>query len=287
MEAFLMKKNFRDVGLILSLIFILTIGGYWLIHYHKQEKFDQYIGLLGEKLLAMVPESSEKRTLERMFKNIEQKVEDKQVAPEQIEQIAADIMNITNITDSVSIEEAEAILSIAEVPAGQGAEEQINKLKPALPVKPIDEKRWQEMRDRIKSVYLFHENLNDRIKELSIESNVMYHAKEDLHIVMDSKLKSDSLLIADSMLKKELDLLEEEKILIWHNNFEIDLQKKLKKLEEKLEKDELQNLNRIKIKEYLQIIESVDGLDSLLMKAQIDLDSIVIPEIEIIIDQIE
>lgn len=280
-----MKKNIRDIGLILSLAFILTVGGYWLIQYLKQENIDHYIGLLGEKLLAMVPESSEKRTLESMFKTFEKKVEEKQVAPEQVEKIAADIMNITNITDSLSFEEAEAILNIAQVPAEKGAENQIIKLKPVLPVKPIDEKRWQEMRKRVKSVYLFHEKLNNRIKERSIESNVMYHADKDLHIILDSKLKSDSLLIADSLLKKELELLEEEKILIWQNNFEKDLQKKLKELEKELNRTDLVNITRIKVRDYMQIIESFDGLDSLLMKAKIDLDSLEIPEIEIKIDQ--
>ena len=108
-----MKIKGKDTGLILSLVFIIAVGAYWLMLDLRNNNFDQYLSLLGEKLLAMIPESSEKRTIENMFTDFKQDVKEKKITPEQVEQVAAGIMNITNMSDTVSVDEAQAILDIA------------------------------------------------------------------------------------------------------------------------------------------------------------------------------
>jgi len=195
-------------------------------------------------------------------------------------------MNITNISDTISIEEARAILNFSK--------DAQDSLAPAasakgLPVKKsIDEKRWQEMQKRIESVYLFNETLKERSREIVEEPHLLYNVGDELHIIIDSKLKSDSLLKFDSLLVKELEQLEDEKMIIWQEDFNTKIKEKLKELEMNIkiinQDKKALNLARIKIFENLQLLKSINGLDSVLIEADIHLDSLDIPPINIKIE---
>ena len=279
-----MKIKGKDTGLILSLVFIIAVGAYWLMLDLRNNNFDQYLSLLGEKLLAMIPESSEKRTIENMFTDFKQDVKEKKITPEQVEQVAAGIMNITNMSDTVSVDEAQAILDIAGDIKHPNA-----SVSGPMPVEnSVDEMKWKKMQERLKSMYLFNEELKKRMQKIDEEPYLLYNVGNELQVIIDSKIKSDSLLQRDSILVNEMRQLEKDKLIIWHDNFEKEIQDKLKDVEKKMKlinkNSKALDLARIKILGNLEIINSIDGLDSLKIKADINFDSLEIPSIDIRID---
>ena len=77
-----MFKKVKDLAFSLVLIFLIAVGVYWLMVEMQKDYLNHYIGLLGDKLIALVPESSEKRTLQSFFDDFKQQVENQEVSPE-------------------------------------------------------------------------------------------------------------------------------------------------------------------------------------------------------------
>ncbi len=101
-----MMKKVKDLTFSLMLIFVVAIGIYWLMVELQKDYLDHYLSLLGEKLIELVPESSEKRSLKTFFDDFKTQVENQEVTPEQVEKVAAGILNISNLKDSISVAEA-------------------------------------------------------------------------------------------------------------------------------------------------------------------------------------
>ena len=105
-----MIKKIRDLSFTIVLIFLIAIGIYWIMEQLQNDYLDQYINILGEKLISMVPESSEKRALSEMFDQFKTKIEKNEVSPEQVEKIAADIFNFTLLSPSAAVNQATAMV---------------------------------------------------------------------------------------------------------------------------------------------------------------------------------
>jgi len=278
-----MRKKFRDYGLIASLVFIIAIGGYWILQQVKQESLGHYVGLLGEKLLAMVPESSEKRTIEKMFSNFQTQVEEKQLAPEQVEEVAAGIINISNISDTVSVAEAEAILGGAVV----SPKEKRERIELRVETEPKGEvniaqerEKWDKLQKRLKDVYVFNERLKKRTEDREAEQRYMYHIDKNLKIIADSKIRPalEAENRSNRQIEREMRELERQNIIIWREDLQSQLKEQVKMVEEKLkqlqESKELRNLAKIKVLQNLNLDAKLKGLDTLIINEIYNLDSL-------------
>jgi hypothetical protein len=275
-----MNKKLRDYGLIASLVFIIAVGAYWIFQEFKRESIEHYMDLLGQKLLAVVPESSEKRTLEKMFSNFQEQVQEKQVTPEQVEEVAAGIMNITNISDTVSVAEAEALLGTVVVSPKELNEKIELRVEtvPRAKAEPASEaKKWDDLQDRLKSVYVFNERLKRRSKERAARERYMYHVDKGLRIIADSEVRPGITKDANRQLHEELIKLEKHNIVIWRENLKKEIEEKAKMVEEKLkelqESRNLKNYATIKVLQQLHFTEKMKGLDSIVINALMKLDS--------------
>ena len=76
-----MVKKLRDLSFSIILIFLIAVGMYWIMEQLQKDYLPQYISLLGEKLISMVHESSDKYALS---KEIEQLKKDYSVNPKKI-----------------------------------------------------------------------------------------------------------------------------------------------------------------------------------------------------------
>ena len=192
-----LRKKLRDVSFSIVVVFLVAIGVYWLMEQLEKDYLDQYISILGEKLVAMVQEGTEKTAVKDIFDQFRNDVGNDLVSPEQVEQVAADILNIDNLTDSISFVEAQAIL-----------EPPLPPVPPAKGISKGESKAWRELEQKLERVYRFEERAKF-IPELK------FQVDNNLKIILDEKSKE---LIANSEHKHivvDLRELENENSLVW------------------------------------------------------------------------
>jgi len=191
-------KKARELGFSIILIFLIAVGIYWIMEQLQKDYLDQYINILGDKLLAMVPESSEKEALTDLFGQFRTQVEKKEISPEQVEKVAQDIYNLSNISDSISFAEASALIRVPE-------------LEKVPEPTPDDYKRWRKLERRLETVYKFEEKAK-HIDELH------YQVDGELNIIVDSKIKPLLSKEQNLQIGVELENLEKNNALIWMNS---------------------------------------------------------------------
>ena len=73
---------------------------FFLVKDHKEDlsnALDNSLDFIGSKLNAMVTEPTEKQAVTKAYNDFKQKVLDKKVLPEQVESIAANILNLSRL----------------------------------------------------------------------------------------------------------------------------------------------------------------------------------------------
>jgi hypothetical protein len=259
-----MKIKNLNFGLILSLGLLIAIGSYWFVKKVPVDGIEFYIDLMGEKLMTLVQKEQEKEDLALKYDQFKEKVREKKVDPEKVEQMAAAIINLSNAKDTLSLIEAESLIEIA-VPILQGEE-------PLLHVEPEPEE-WIELNDRLNRVYELEEQLKERELMLPRESAISYRVDEDLNVIIDSRVRET--LEEEEVLKK----LEIEHRIVWIDSMEEKLEENLIQLNARvkaLHNDEAlhNNLLELKIITHQAAGRAILALDSLETLFEIDLDSL-------------
>jgi hypothetical protein len=272
-----MAEKKHDFGLILSLGLIIAIGGYWFVKEVQMDSVEHYIDLLGDKLVDLVPKETEKQELAEIYDEFKSKVKEKKIRPENVEQVASAIINLSNVSDSVTFAEAEALIRIA-IP-----EIRVDSLD-ILHIPDIEatSEEWEALQDRLSSVYKAEELLHDKATSLPETSMPRYRIDEKLNVIIDNKVRAD--LKREELLKK----LEDDKRLFWKDSVAESMEKELHKLEIELKtlSDEMDVQHHILKLQVLTrpIHEGIDiDIDSLDLVTILNLDSledIVTKEIE-------
>ena len=107
-----MWKAFKNI-VILFLILIVSAGIYWLVYLDKESKGDvlEYaMSLLGNDLMAMVPESIDKKEVRERYDELVSHAKQQKIEPAQLETLASNIMNLRNSQRTITPQQAEAIL---------------------------------------------------------------------------------------------------------------------------------------------------------------------------------
>lgn len=216
-----MFKKVKDLAFSLVLIFLIAVGVYWLMVEMQKDYLNHYIGLLGDKLIALVPESSEKRTLQSFFDDFKQQVENQEVSPEQVERVAAGILNISNLKDSISVTEARAVLRLGRAePDSQIREKRgIAVVRSKRSSSKESELRWRDLGERLESIY----KLDQKIKAMPDSIKPLYRFDSNLNIVIDDHARALLHQKKFQMMSKEIQELEKEKALIWQENVSKEL----------------------------------------------------------------
>ena len=239
-----MRKKLRDISFSIVVVFLVAIGVYWFMEQLEKDYLDQYISILGEKLTSMVRDSSEKTAVKELFDQFRSDVGNDQVSPEQVEQVAADILNIDNLTDSISFLEARAILEpLPPMPVEKGSVKEYGKA-------------WRDLEQRLERVYRFEE----RAKFIP---DLNYQVDRQLKIIIDERSRD---LIAKSEHKHivlELKELEKEKSLIWIKELNDTMQKRKAEII-KIRHDSTRMAKEKELKLIQSINFSVDSLNTVL-----------------------
>jgi hypothetical protein len=263
-----MAKRKRDYGLILSLGLIIAIASYWFVKEVPMDGVGHYVDLLGDKLMALVPGEQDKEEVAAIYDEFRNQVKDKKVSPENVEQVASAIINLSNASDSLTLSEAKAVMRIAirDIPVDSFGLIYV----PDIEATPEE---WEELNERLSNVYHVEESLRDHAIVTPEGPMPQYRVDEKLNIVIDNRVKAD--------LKREqlLEDLEEQDLIFWKDSVSENMEKDLHKLEIELKElsadIEIQhNMLKLKVLTHPVGEEVIIVLDSLDIVTMVNWDSL-------------
>ncbi|MFQ5603372.1 MAG: hypothetical protein ACE5HS_08905 [bacterium] len=281
-----MWAGLRKIAYFFSVL-IIAAGIYLAFYAEKevqQNVLEYSLNLMGEKLLAMVPEGEGKDKLSEMYEGFKQRAVEGELAPEQIETVAANILNVSNSDSSLTPEQAEAVLRSAMMVPRAG-------MPPAPPLVPGEERsfqipptapeRWQHLGKRVKAMFEFNEHMHRAMREQAfnrreLARKIRFRVKNGLNLALDTRLRPFMEEKEFQQVREEMKALEKERLLHWHENLSEELEREMTELRQQLESMQ-ESLNELKDTQFLESLEGLEALKNLEHLKQIpyiDADSI-------------
>ena len=200
-----MWESFRKIGFVLAAL-IISVAIYLTFYAEeevKQNVLEYSLDLMGEKLLALVPDGTEKNKLTELYQDFKERASKGNVAPQQIESMAANILNTSNTETELTPQQAEGILRsalLAPTPIPEfpyiepGSEEE----PPQLASVPKPE-RLQFVGKRVKTMFELNEKVYIAIKTNAVKHHekarqIHYRVKNGLNIIMALPICTPHLL---------------------------------------------------------------------------------------------
>jgi len=230
---------------VLLAIFVLILSAAIFFFLVKDQQFTDDIlkstlQLFGDDLMAMVPDGEEKELLKKKYDEFLHKADQEELPPEEIERVAAVILNLTTQDTVVQAEDALSALNLnnedliytPKVPFPKQAPEKrifdkISKKDRPPRLEPFDwnEEDKREMAERLTKVKDFHKKIHKRIQHdttlKALQNQVLFNADSGLTVALNIRLKEDMAMLAeDKALQEQMEMLEKENILIWKATIE-------------------------------------------------------------------
>jgi hypothetical protein len=258
----------RDYGLILSLGILIAAGSYWIVKELPTEKFDYYLDLLGQRLVELVPAQNDKEQLSAKYDQLKDRVKEKEIEPENLEKMAAAIINLSNARDTLSLKEAELLIEIA---LDSVAEVENNRDK--LIEADLSPEKWENLHNRL--------GIIDELDKKLEHDPVISGPRPDRNYRVDNRLN----IIIDSRERKKLEneefirKLEEEKRVVWMHDMVENLKKDLQTMEKELAQKKNIYTKDIDLKQLKVLVQPVIDrgimiIDSLKIVSDISWDSL-------------
>lgn len=295
-----MKDTFKKIGFFLVTIAITAVI-VWALFLDKESQQDTLsysLNLLGDRLMAMVPESNDKASVQELYDKFVTQAKQQEVPPEKIETVAANILNVSNMEQEITSEQAKALLEVSlsnPVKIERGATDSIEiqvmaKTSPVIVIPPPPEKvkaqvgDYQKLGDRLVVVCESNKEMREAMREYAknMKAHQMhYRIDKDLRLIMDEKFKERLKEKKFRRLSKQLQEAERKKIIVWHKDFSEKFQKDMERLKvelESLEKlkqlEQLEKLEQLKNLEALKSLQSLKSLEALKYVPVVNSDSI-------------
>ena len=269
-----MNKIFKDIGFF---IIVLALAGlvFWLLHVEKetsQNALESALRLLGEDLLTKVQSTEEQDSVKQMYDEFLEDAVQKRVPPEKIEQLAANILNLSKVDTMISPEQAEAIMAISLAPMPHMesypsiCEDSIPSAPisvphPVLPSQEFSAREWEELGERIKTLHSVNRDLRKsreekrkERKEREEDLQVEFNLKDNLKLKVSPRIYD---LIVDSQLYRSLEVLEDSDIVEWEENADEDIATELALLH--MEMDSLHETVEIRNIEFIRLLEKLES----------------------------
>ncbi len=273
-----MGKALKNIGFFLVTI---TITGviFWLVFLDKESKSDimEYsLTLLGDKLMAMVPDNSDKSSVKNFYDSFVKQAKAKEIAPKQVEYVVANIFNLSNLDTMLTPEQAEAVLkySLEASLKLERIEDQfkdsiatsekvsVSRLQGVVAAKHFSPEKWDDLGIRIQELNNVNDELKRAMKEHSLkmkEKHLQMHYRIDkgLRLTIDPQLREKFRQKKYRRLSKKLRKMEEKDLVEWRKNFRKEM------VDMRLELNELRKLKKLEQLEKLEELKELKGLGSL------------------------
>lgn len=291
-----MGKALKNIGIFLTSI-MLTGFIFWLVFLDKQSQenvLEFSLNLLGDKLMAMVPDGNEKASIKNLYDNFVKQATAQEVNPEQVEFVAANILNLSNMDTTLRPQQAEAFLKYSlETPINidRISNQDIDTIKESKSTgltknsqKPntiFDKKQWADLGDRIQKFCFVNDELQKVMDETTRDMRekqlqMYFRMDKGLKIELDSEIKIRLEEKQCELLSKKLDRLEEDKMLEWRKGLHKDMEQLRREIDALKSLEKLQNLKGLGVLKSLEALKALENLDFIPAKVNVDsIDAIV------------
>jgi len=222
-----------DYVFIASLIAIIFVAVYLAMDRFKDSDISSYLHQKGQELLAQIDNQEERENLQTEYNQFIEKVTDREVDPEKVEQFVSSIINLNQAKDNLNKDEFVYLFH-----------KNLQKVVQADTVQKVyDEtnERWNKLQERLLDLNVFEEKVKEAAvskSELKNSYTFSYTIDDTLNIIISEDFKEN--MVNQVELAKELKRLENENTLKWHKEADaiLEKQKALHKVLIKLEEAE-------------------------------------------------
>jgi len=231
------SKVFKNLAVLVGVL-VLSTAIYLLVSENRQLKQDvleRSLSLLGEQLLALIPQGQARETVAVKWQGLVEGVNKGEIAPEQVERVAVGILNASNLDKQISGEEAEIIINMAFVPSPMDGFEQMPPLPPPTikisrhnPPPEVQHQKLAELGKKLETICAFNKKIKnscaqDPAKQKVFVQNLRYELEDGIRLKADLQLKQSLDSENFKLWSQEMKRLEEEKLLDWRQNFALNL----------------------------------------------------------------
>ena len=113
-----MGRFIKNVFIFLGVLILSLAILYFLVQDKKSQEnvLHSSLSLFGERLLAMIPQQSEKESVKEKYDEFVKKAAEKEVPPEKIEIVTSEILNASTTNETLAAEDAKELLDFALEP---------------------------------------------------------------------------------------------------------------------------------------------------------------------------
>ena len=269
----------KEYGLI-AVLTAVALSGYFLIGDRRGDIMEYTLDLMGTRLMELAQGDDEKQEIARQFAAFSERVERDEVAPEVIESVAANVLNLRARGAVITPEEAELMLypeavSTLPIPADSSA------TVPAPPAYSIASAGsavhvdMKELGDRITYMFEFADAVGQH--DDSGRTHVRFARDTDgIHVIMDPRVESFFETSSAGDLYSEM---SEKEWVRWEVNLAEQQERDAKRLERQAERITVLENSQKSVLEVSQVqrLEALKRVQKLaMMGATTDLDTLVL-----------
>jgi hypothetical protein len=242
-------KKLREFAFVALVVGIVAV--YYVYQQTKKDLLSSALDTIGERLVGLVDDTSTKDPIRAKFADVRVRILDQQVDPEEVEYLAANVLNLSASGTKLTPEEAEFILDFAFAPeSGEHVfagvpkgEFEFDRLPvPAKPAPPPHARELEELGADLTAIIETESELmalasrSETVAEAA--PFMIFSAENGLHVFVDSLIMVD---LKRKGVPEDFRRLEHDRRLVWRR----DLMKKRQAVRDKARHD----LERMSTKE--------------------------------------
>lgn len=223
---------------------LLALAAFGISYYtsHRESALEASLGFIGDKLLALVPDGENKQNLAALYNDFKQQVLDRKIAPQQVEQVAASVLNLTQSEAQLTPEQAESVLRFSflipsaafampvdtsSLPGFAPTAQVMPAAVPSVPLTSLD-----SLGERLKSACEFEKKYRVLVAtrpeaQPPPRPFMRFRADDGLRLDIDVNLEAHLPPAEREQLKRELRQLEKERRVVWKENFSEEVQREM------------------------------------------------------------
>lgn len=237
-----MKNWLREYGLI-SLVIIVAMVGYVIYRQDRQDILATSLDVLRDRLVMIIDDAASRQVVAAHFDQFKQRVLSQEVTPEEVENVAANVLNFSNSGMTITPEQATMMLDLAsDVPevtllpvSGEEASDDTLEASPppavaptptvrpapsprpaAAPVKPND---LNALGERLETVLAFdaqaQKAMDGRRGQPEMGQHIRYRLERGLHVVLDEEMTPE---MKRRLAREAQKLTERRMAVVWKRN---------------------------------------------------------------------